>query len=159
MSRGFPPEDNDSVDPHSPSPVLKEKRERRQSVVLFLLTLVSTFWVYGTQFMGQDTLAPFTDAAVAWESGKFAVGLMAILLAHEMGHYVVAKMHGFALSLPYFIPFPFGFGTFGAVIRLRSLPQHGRDYWRWAPRDRWQDSWWPFSCCFWDCGAEPVLNR
>ena len=48
---------------------------------------------------------------------------MAILLAHEMGHYVVAKMHGFALSLPYFIPFPFGFGTFGAVIRLRSLPR------------------------------------
>ena len=123
MSGGLPPEDNDTVESESLSLQVKAQKERRQSVVLFLLTLLSTFWVYGTQFMGQDTFAPFTDGAVAWESGKFAIGLMAILLAHEMGHYVVAKMHGFALSLPYFIPFPFGFGTFGAVIRLRSLPR------------------------------------
>jgi membrane-associated protease RseP (regulator of RpoE activity) len=48
---------------------------------------------------------------------------MAILLAHEMAHYVVARMHGFRLSLPYFIPFPAAFGTFGAIIRLKSLPR------------------------------------
>jgi membrane-associated protease RseP (regulator of RpoE activity) len=51
------------------------------------------------------------------------MGLMAILLAHEMGHYLVARRHGFALSLPYFIPFPAAFGTFGAIIRLKSLPR------------------------------------
>jgi membrane-associated protease RseP (regulator of RpoE activity) len=70
--------------------------------------------------MGGD---PFQDPVVAWGSTKFAGGLMAILLAHEMAHFVVARAHGFRLSLPYFIPFPAAFGTFGAIIRLKSLPR------------------------------------
>jgi membrane-associated protease RseP (regulator of RpoE activity) len=56
-------------------------------------------------------------------SGVFALALMAVLSAHELAHYWVAKRHGFALSLPYFIPFPFAFGTLGAVIRLKSFPK------------------------------------
>jgi membrane-associated protease RseP (regulator of RpoE activity) len=95
-------------------------RELWRSRALFVLTFISVFWVYGAQWMGGS---PFSDAEVAVESLKFAGGLMAILLAHEMGHYLVARMHGFALSLPYFIPFPAAFGTFGAIIRLRSLPK------------------------------------
>ena len=66
---------------------------------------------------------PFTDAEAALGSAQFAVALMAILLSHEMAHYWVAKAHGFELSLPYFLPFPAAFGTFGAIIRLRSLPR------------------------------------
>jgi len=53
---------------------------------------------------------------------KFSGALMSILLAHEMGHYWVARRHGFRLSLPYFLPFPTVFGTAGAIIRLRSRP-------------------------------------
>jgi len=53
----------------------------------------------------------------------FAATMMAILLAHELGHWFVARAHGFALSLPYFLPFPSLFGTMGAVIRLRSPPR------------------------------------
>jgi membrane-associated protease RseP (regulator of RpoE activity) len=53
----------------------------------------------------------------------FASTLMGILLAHELGHWFVARRHGFALSLPYFLPFPSLFGTMGAVIRLRSAPR------------------------------------
>ncbi len=46
---------------------------------------------------------------------------MAILGSHEMGHYLLARRHGVDASLPYFIPLPhFGFGTLGAVIRIRS---------------------------------------
>lgn len=94
-------------------------RERLISVGLFLATLTSCFVVYGTFWEG----GRLTDPAVAWHSLQFAVALMGILLAHEMGHYVVARRHGFALSLPYFIPFPMAFGTFGAIIRLRSMPR------------------------------------
>lgn len=87
---------------------------------MFLLTLVSVYLVFGFQWMNGN---PLTTPEVALGSAKFAGTLMLILLAHEMGHYVVARRHGFSLSLPYFIPFPFAFGTLGAVIRLRSMPQ------------------------------------
>jgi membrane-associated protease RseP (regulator of RpoE activity) len=50
----------------------------------------------------------------------FAASLVAILGTHEMGHYLVARRHGVVATLPYFIPVPFGAGTLGAVIRMRS---------------------------------------
>ncbi len=52
----------------------------------------------------------------------FSVTLMAILVCHEMGHYVVARRHGIDASLPYFIPMPpvITLGTLGAVIRMKS---------------------------------------
>ena len=87
---------------------------------MFALTLCSVFLVYGYQWAGGN---PLTDPGVAWGSFQFASTLMLILLAHELGHYFVARHHGFQLSVPYFLPFPFAFGTLGAVIRLRSLPK------------------------------------
>lgn len=62
------------------------------------------------------------DAQSRHDALIFAACLMGILLAHEMGHWTVARYHGFEQSLPVFIPVPFGFGTMGAVIRLRSMP-------------------------------------
>jgi len=51
----------------------------------------------------------------------FAVPLMLILIAHEMGHYVAGRIHGVDISPPYFIPMPFFLlGTMGAVIRMRG---------------------------------------
>ena len=88
-------------------------------MLLFLCTFICVFLVYGFQW---TTGNPLTDADSRTDSLQFATALMAILLAHEMAHYWVAKYHGFALSLPYFLPFPAAFGTFGAIIRLRSLP-------------------------------------
>ena len=49
----------------------------------------------------------------------FSLTLLAILLAHEFGHYFAAWYHGVDASLPYFLPSPF-MGTFGAFIRVRS---------------------------------------
>jgi membrane-associated protease RseP (regulator of RpoE activity) len=53
----------------------------------------------------------------------FAMALMAILLSHEMGHYLTAKRYGINASPPYFLPAPIEvnfIGTFGAFLRLRS---------------------------------------
>ena len=36
----------------------------------------------------------------------FSLTLMGILLAHEFGHFVVAKRYGVYATLPYFIPAP-----------------------------------------------------
>lgn len=54
----------------------------------------------------------------------FCVAMMAILVAHEGGHYLSCRRHGIDASLPYFIPAPNPFGTFGAFIRIRSRFPH-----------------------------------
>ncbi|MCK6505424.1 site-2 protease family protein [Myxococcota bacterium] len=95
-------------------------RGRVTSAALFLITGLCVYWVYGTQWMQG---APFSDGPTARGAARFAAGLMGLLLAHEMGHYLVARAHGFRLSLPFFLPVPFAFGTFGAIIQLRSLPR------------------------------------
>ena len=53
----------------------------------------------------------------------FSLPLMAILGAHEMGHYYYAKKHNLDASLPFFLPMPpmlFPFGTMGAFISIRE---------------------------------------
>ena len=77
---------------------------------LFAATCATTF-VAGAQFGGG-----FDPASGA----QFAGTLMAILVCHEMGHYLVARRHRIEVSLPYFIPLPpfISLGTMGAVIRM-----------------------------------------
>jgi Zn-dependent protease len=75
--------------------------------VLFLVTLLTTLYA-GSE--GGDLLSGV----------PFAFTLLAILGTHEFGHYLVARHHRAAVTLPYFIPMPFGLGTMGAVIQLRS---------------------------------------
>jgi membrane-associated protease RseP (regulator of RpoE activity) len=53
------------------------------------------------------------------EGAPFSLTLLAILLAHEFGHYLACVYYRIDASLPYFLPSPF-FGTFGAFIRIRS---------------------------------------
>ena len=108
------------TDPGDGPEDIEFREERRRSVMLFFATFGCVYLVYGFQWAGGN---PLTEPEPAWAALQFSVALMAILLSHEMAHYWVAKAHGFALSLPYFLPFPAAFGTFGAIIRLRSLPQ------------------------------------
>ena len=95
---------------------MESSRERGRSIALFVATLASMFW-------SQGGMEAFRDVDVALSAAAYTAALMAILLTHELAHYFVALRHGFRLSLPYFIPLPFGFGTLGAVIQLRSLPR------------------------------------
>ena len=50
----------------------------------------------------------------------FAVTLLTILLAHELGHYFACRHHHIRSSYPFFIPAPTLIGTFGAFILIRS---------------------------------------
>ena len=55
----------------------------------------------------------------------FTGAIMAILGTHEMGHKLLADKHDVDATYPYFIPglpFPYGIGTFGALIRQKALP-------------------------------------
>lgn len=98
-----------------PDPAL---RERRIAAILFCCTCVTVFVVHWLTW--QD---PTTGVRAGLRALGFTVALMAILLAHELGHIVVARAHRFRLGLPWFLPFPFLVGTLGAVIRLRETPR------------------------------------
>src|SRR5258706_8478322 len=50
----------------------------------------------------------------------FALTLLTILLAHELGHFFACRHHHIRSSYPYFLPFPSLIGTFGAFILIRS---------------------------------------
>ena len=100
---------------------------------LFLLTLC-TCLVAGTHFA--YTFA--NHEAVSWKTFSdsfellychpasllagfpFALTLMTILLAHELGHFFACRYHHIRTSYPFFIPFPSLIGTFGAFILIRS---------------------------------------
>jgi len=54
----------------------------------------------------------------------FSLPLLAILLTHELGHYITARRYQINVSPPFFLPSfppPFGIGTLGAFIRLRTI--------------------------------------
>jgi membrane-associated protease RseP (regulator of RpoE activity) len=84
------------------------------NVVLFIATVISV-WLSGA-----DLDAPTLGERIL--SGvPYAAALIGILLAHELGHYFMARYHGVAVTLPYFIPMPFLFlGTMGAFIRMKE---------------------------------------
>jgi membrane-associated protease RseP (regulator of RpoE activity) len=75
---------------------------------------------------GFETILPHLMPALG-QGLAFAVSLLAILLAHEFGHYLAGRYHRTAVTLPYFIPFPFSpFGTMGAFIQLKEPPRNKR---------------------------------
>ena len=86
--------------------------------LLFGLTVITTTWA-GAGHQGVD---------LAQEPGRFTVGLpysiglLLILGVHELGHFFMARRHAMDVTPPYFIPVPFGLGTFGAFIQMRSSP-------------------------------------
>ncbi len=86
---------------------------------LFVLTFFTTTMA-GVQWLNKDPL----------ELSNFALGLpyslslLAILSAHEYGHFFAAKYYQIETTQPFFIPIPpfllNPFGTMGAIIRIRS---------------------------------------
>lgn len=119
-------------------------RRRRLPLMLFALTCVSTFlagvslWNPFTTFtvglvgdIGLGTgLMPVRRVLLAhWQDGVVYSGaVLAILLAHEMGHFIAARIHRIPASFPYFIPFPISpLGTLGAVIGMDGARANRRE--------------------------------
>lgn len=63
-----------------------------------------------------------THTGLLAQGVAFSISLLAILTAHESGHYVACRRYGVDATLPFFIPAPplFLAGTFGAFIKIRS---------------------------------------
>jgi Zn-dependent protease len=105
------------------------------NVLLFILTLCSSiYWGFlqYQSFYAQDLRGIYTAnplrAPEAFLGGlPFGIAVIAVLLAHEMGHYLACRHYGIAATLPYFLPLPppnvfptLLPGTMGAVIRIKG---------------------------------------
>ncbi len=92
----------------------------RTNLLLFLATVAS---VFVTGVYSQAGAGGYFARDALVHGGQFAATVLVILVAHEMGHYVAARIHKVDASLPYFIPLPIAspFGTMGAVIRMRGI--------------------------------------
>jgi membrane-associated protease RseP (regulator of RpoE activity) len=105
----------------APKPPVKPSKPEI-NVALFLATIGTTLiagYIFSLGLVEEGYMQNPMLGAIT-----FAAAIMAIFGAHEMGHKVVANMHGIEATAPYFIPgppWPFGFGTFGAVIQQKSL--------------------------------------
>jgi len=119
--------------PYTPVPPRPSIRSLYLAGALFLLTLC-TCLVAGTQFAVAyaknqavsvdeffNAFKLFYQHPIALAAGlPFALTLLAILLAHELGHVFACRHHHIRASYPFFIPFPSLIGTFGAFILIRS---------------------------------------
>ena len=102
----------------------------RRHIVLFILTFVTTTlagtFFYGSYASELGNASPSLSLTTLLLHGMWYSGsVLAILGAHEFGHYFACRYYGVDASLPYFLPFwlpvnaPLP-GTLGAVIRIRQ---------------------------------------
>jgi membrane-associated protease RseP (regulator of RpoE activity) len=92
---------------------------------LFILTFFSTT-IAGVLWLNRD---PF-ELSNFHLGIPYSASILFILACHEFGHYFASRYHKVDATLPYFLPFPpipellqffLNFGTFGAVIRTKSI--------------------------------------
>src|SRR6187200_2805220 len=109
-------------------PVSRPPERVWRHVVLFLLTVVTTTLVgadrYASFYLGFRTAVelPFSFWELIVRGLWYSVSILAILGAHEFGHYYACRYYGVDASLPYFLPVPpiVLSGTLGAFIRIRQ---------------------------------------
>jgi len=101
----------------------RARRGPTLNIVLFAVTFFTTALTSALN-QGVDVFSEPTAIRIGF---PFAITVMTILLSHELGHYFLARLHGVDVTLPFFIPAPpLLVGTFGAFIRMRSLPPDRR---------------------------------
>lgn len=101
----------------------KEKSVPWTNILLFAATVITVF-VAGAIQENQNV---FSNPLLILRGASFAVPLILMLSFHEFGHYFVSRRRNIDVSLPYFIPGPTIFGTFGAVIKSKSPFKNRKD--------------------------------
>lgn len=93
-------------------------------ILLFLVTLGTTtalgiehYLAFTSNFGARDVAF---DTRMLLPAFWYSISILAILGAHEMGHYLACRWYNVDATLPYFLPFPSLSGTMGAVIKIRE---------------------------------------
>ncbi len=95
--------------------IAEYSRIKREKKYLNLILFITTFFTTGFT-------ANFLYGMDLNYSIQYAVALLLILTAHEMGHYYYAFRNKIYATLPYFLPLPVlsPIGTLGAFIKMKS---------------------------------------
>ena len=141
----------DSVRPYALTPLFRKEEGGKQliylvpspvparlgsrviiNIILFVLTILSVM------LTGMDVPPSAIPAdgspslslmlRYLWTGWPFALSMLGILFAHEMGHYIACRYYKVPATLPYFLPAPFisPLGTLGAFIIMRGIPKNKR---------------------------------
>jgi membrane-associated protease RseP (regulator of RpoE activity) len=86
------------------------------AVILLIATIATSIEASGL-LMGFDF---FNDLGRFKDALPISLGILAVLITHEIGHWLLAGRHNIRLSWPYFIP-TWQIGSFGAITRFESL--------------------------------------
>jgi membrane-associated protease RseP (regulator of RpoE activity) len=83
------------------------------------IALIPWYYVRAVLYLMREALA---HPSILAPGLKFSISLLAILAAHEAGHYLFCRYYRVDATLPFFIPQPPLLipGTFGAFIRMKS---------------------------------------
>src|ERR1700729_1979833 len=107
---------------HSPT-APRQQRARREGAAGGILAGLLAFLKYGLVLVKFGTFGPtlITMVIALWFytlffGPAFAIGIVALILVHELGHFIVARWMGLPARLPIFI------GPLGAVSNLRRSP-------------------------------------
>jgi membrane-associated protease RseP (regulator of RpoE activity) len=107
-------------------PPVRRREPVVRVVVLFLLTLLTTTVLGAYHYLAFEAnfsvegAAPGLTAQMLLHGFWYSASILAILGAHELGHYFACRYYRVDASLPYFLPAPLLTGTFGAFIRIRQ---------------------------------------
>ncbi len=107
---------------HSPT-APRQQRRRREGAAGGIIAGIAAFLKYGLVLVKFGTFGPtlITMVIAVWFytlffGPAFAVGIVVLILIHELGHFIVARRLGLPARLPIFI------GPLGAVTNLRRAP-------------------------------------
>lgn len=114
------------LDPYPPRDLEREGRTRNWRrwigpLALVVLLLTKIKWVVAVltkvKFLGAGLSALVSIGAYTLIWGwQFAVGFVALLFVHELGHVIQLRREGIPASAPYFIPF------LGALVAMKRMP-------------------------------------
>jgi membrane-associated protease RseP (regulator of RpoE activity) len=95
------------------------------SALLLCATIISTsfagLFYLGNVDLGAAASIIFLKPRLLLYGVPFSFPVIAILLAHELGHFLACRYYRMRCTPPYFIPAPLPFtGTLGAFIKIRS---------------------------------------
>ena len=102
--------------PSTNDPQTTTLAQKNLALVLAIATLVTGLEASGL-LLGFDL---FSNFGRYQEAIPLTLGLWLVLIAHEIGHAVIAKRYDVRLSIPFFLP-TWQIGSFGAITRFESL--------------------------------------